>query len=83
MLISTVSHGFVLWGCIINDGKTFIFSYKSHMGYKCIKFFMFCGKLSNIIAQLFGYPSIGRYKLRGSGVIVCCRFYLKKGTSCD
>ena len=35
--------------------------------------------MSNIIAQMFGYPSKNRYKLRGSGIIACYRFYITEG----
>ena len=33
-----------------------------------MKYFMFCGKLSNIIAQMFGYPRKAHTKLGGSGI---------------
>ena len=81
-LISTVSYDFVLWDCTINNGKIlwYLFSViRAIKGYNFTKYFLFSRKSSYIIAQMFGYPSKDRYNLRRSGIIACCRFYMKEG----
>ena len=53
MDISTVSRDFVLWGCTINNGKIlrYLFSViRAISSYNFTKYFMFCEKLSDIIA---------------------------------
>ena len=44
---------------------------------------MFCGKLSNIIAQMFGYPQKADTILGGQVSLFVAVFILKKGISCD